>query len=145
MIEKNELLGIPQLAREVESEQTRIDSMRGMLVSPKGFDNRERVQTSGSQQSALVDVIIDLEQQLDEKRGMLRTLEREAQHMFTRAGLTGEDNALMVLRYVQAYSWETVEQLMHYSRATIFRRHSDIIKRLYGEAEGSQTMRPSET
>ena len=133
MIEKNELLNIPTLAREVENEQARIDSMRSMLTSPKGFDSRERVQSSGSQQNALVDVIIDLEQQLDEKRGMLKALEREARQTFARAGLTGEDSALMILRYVQAYSWETVEQMLHYSRATIFRRHSDIIKRLYGE------------
>lgn len=132
MIGKSELLMIPELAREVESEAARIDDMRARLTSPKGFDSREKVQTSGAQNSALVDVIIDLEQQLDEKRSMLSVLKRQAQATFLNAHLQGEDSALMVLRYVEAYSWETVAELMHYGRATMFRRHKEILERLYG-------------
>lgn len=145
MIGKNELLSIPQLAREVEKEEARIESMRAKLTSPKGFDSRERVQSSGSQNNALVDVIIDLEQQLSEKRGMLSVLERQAQALINRAGLTGEDSALMVMRYVEAYSWETVEELMHYSRATVFRRHNELLIRIYGAQEDDEIMRPHET
>lgn len=140
MIAKNELLSIPQLAREVEKEAARIESMRSQLTSPQaGFDSRERVQSSGSQHPALVDVIIDMEQQLTEKRGMLSLLKRRAQSMINRSGLTGEDSALLVLRYVEAYRWETVEELMHYSRATVFRRHNELIQKLYGEdADGAE-------
>lgn len=145
MIAKSELLSIPQLAREVEKEQARIESMREKLTSPKGFDSRERVQSSGSQQSAMVDVIIDLEQQLEEKRSVLSVMERQAQNMINRSGLAGEDSALMVMRYVEAYSWETVEQLMHYSRATVFRKHNEIMARLYGTQEEAGIMRPDET
>ena len=132
MIGRSELESIPGIAREVELEEARINSMREKLTSPKGFDSRERVQTSMSQDSALVDVIIDLSQQLEDKRGMLDLMEREAMQMIDRAHLTGEDRALMVLRYVEAYSWEDVEQTMHYSRATVFRRHKDIMTALYG-------------
>lgn len=135
MIEKDELLEIPRLAKEVREEEARIDSMREALTSPKGFDNRERVQSSGSQNSALVDVIIDLEHQLEEKADTLRLLERQAQKLFQAQGLRGEDNALMVMRYVEAYSWETIEQLMHYGRATIFRRHNRIMAEIYGEEQ----------
>lgn len=132
MIGRDELLSIPPLAREVEQEAERINSMRARLTSPKGFDSRERVQTSGSQDNALVDVIIDLSQQLEDKQGMLDLLEREARQAIDRAGLTGEDRALMVLRYVEAYTWEDVEQTMHYSRATVFRRHKEAMTKLYG-------------
>ena len=132
MIGKNELLSIPPLAREIEAEAARIEGMRSMLVSPKGFDSREKVQSSGPQQNALVDVIIDLEQQLAEKQGMLNLLERQAQQAINRAGLGTEHNALMTLRYVQAYSWDTVEKLMHYSRATVFRRHNEAMKIIFG-------------
>ena len=133
MIGRDELESIPGIAREIEQEAERINSMRSRLTSPKGFDSRERVQTSGSQDSALVDVIIDLGQQLDDKRGMLDLLERQAMQLIDRAGLAGEDRALMVLRYVEAYSWEDVEKTMHYSRATVFRRHRDIMEALYGQ------------
>lgn len=135
MIGKSELLNIPQLAREVEAEENRIETMRAHLVSPKGFDSRERVQSSGSQQNALVDVIIDLEQQLEEKKETLAVLERQAQELIKSRGLTGEEHALMVMRYVQACSWEVIERLMNYSRATVFRRHNDIIRSIYGEEE----------
>lgn len=139
MIAKDELLKIPQLAKEIASDADRIEAMRSALTSPKGFDSREKVQTSGSQDSALVDVIIDLEQQLDEKRGMLSVLKRQAQAAINMTGLTGDDSILMQLRYVHVYSWETVEQLMHYSRATVFRRHSEVLKIMYGEASNNET------
>lgn len=139
MIGKNELLSIPQLAKEIKAEEDRIEAMRSAITSPKGFDSRERVQTSGSQDSALVDVIIDLEQQLEEKRGMLSVLKRQAQQAINMSGLTGDDSILMSLRYVHVYSWETVEQLMHYSRATVFRRHSEVLKMMYGEDAENET------
>lgn len=145
MITKSELLGIPQLAREVEAEANRIEVMRAHLTSPKGFDSRERVQSSGTQQSALVDVIIDLEQQLDEKRATLNVLKRQARALIIKAELEGEDNALMSMRYVEAYSWELIEELMHYSRATVFRRNNEIIHRIYGDGETAEIMRPDET
>lgn len=145
MITKSELLSIPQLARDVETEANRIEVMRAHLTSPKGFDSRERVQSSGTQQSALVDVIIDLEQQLDEKRATLNVLKRQARALILKAELEGEDNALMSMRYVEAYSWELIEELMHYSRATVFRRNNEIIHRIYGDGEVAEIMRPDET
>ena len=132
VIGRSEMQSIPQLAREIEAEASRIESMRQRLISPKGFDSRERVQTSGSQDNALVDVIIDLEQQLEDKRGMFETLRREAKQLITRSALIGEDRAIMMMRYVEAYSWETIEEVMHYSRASVFRRHREILDELFG-------------
>lgn len=143
MMSKDELYKIPTLAEEVDREADRINAMRGRLTSPKGFDDREKVQTSAAKQNALVDVIIDMEQQLEQKRAELDRLCGEARTIIdTAEGLDDDEYFIIRLRYVQVFSWETVEQMMHVSRATVFRKHNSAIDKIFGAGE---KLRPNET
>ena len=129
-ISKDELLMIPKLSREIQSEQTRIDNMRQRLYSPQGFDDRERVQSSGREGSALVDVVLDMEQKLETKRKRLEYLKSGAEEAFKRLPL--EERELMTLRYLSAQSWDVVATVMNYAPVTVYKKHQKIMKTLFG-------------
>lgn len=135
MVEKEILLAVPDMVKEIRREQQRIDALREKLYSPRGLDTGEKVQSSGGSQEALADVVIDLEQALDEKRCELKGVQKEVEKMFRDAGLAQEDFILMMLRYYEGLSWGEITKAMCWSEATIFRRHHDILEQIYGEEE----------
>ena len=128
MISRDDLNRIPELAKEIDSEQARVDAMRAKLYSPHGFDTKEKVQTSGSQDT-LADLVIDLQQQVDDKRSELVGMIQLAKELINH--LKGEDRVIMLLRYVDCESWQDISEILNYSLPTLYRRRSELLDILY--------------
>lgn len=128
---REEFLAIPKLAREISEERSHIAVLRGKLYSPRGLDTSEKVQSSGSQ-TALADIVIDMEQRLDSKEAELDRMQEEAARIILgNDELTGEEIMLMLLRYTEGAKWETIADAIHYSPASVFRIHNIAIEKIF--------------
>lgn len=131
MLTKKELMALPLKVRDIERAKLRIEKMRTKLYSPKGFDSRERVQTSGSQRDAMADMVIDLEMKVQAEQEDVEKLTDAAGKMFTE--LDPEAKQLMTMRYIGALSWPDIAEVMHYSPPSLFRKHRAVLCELYPE------------
>lgn len=129
---KEEFLSIPKRAREIEDEDNRIEVMKSKLYSPRGLDTNEKVQSSGSQ-TALADVVIDMEQRLEAKKIELSRLRAEALQMIYGAYLTDSERLVLMLRYTEDSAWSEITEAIHYSVATVFRIHRAAVEKLFEE------------
>ena len=129
---KEEFLSIPKRAREIEDEDNRIEVMKSKLYSPRGLDTNEKVQSSGSQ-TALADVVIDMEQRLEAKKIELSSLRAEALQMIYGAYLTDSERLVLILRYTEDSAWSEITEAIHYSVATVFRIHRAAVEKLFEE------------
>lgn len=129
---KEEFLSIPKMAREIEDEDNRIEVMKSKLYSPRGLDTNEKVQSSGSQ-TALADVVIDMEQRLEAKKIELSRLRAEALQMIYGAYLTDSERLVLMLRYTEDSAWSEITEAIHYSVATVFRIHRAAVEKLFKE------------
>ena len=135
MISREELLSIPQMAREIENEDARIETMRSRLYSPKGLDTTETVQSSGSNQNALADVVIDLQQKLDEKKMELVRLQNEVVEMiYHELDLEDRERIIFLLRYTErCLGWKDIAAMTHYAESTVYRKHEQVLGKIYSE------------
>lgn len=129
---KEEFLSIPKMAREIEDEDNRIEVMKSKLYSPRGLDTNEKVQSSGSQ-TALADVVIDMEQRLEAKKIELSRRRAEALQMIYGAYLTDSERLVLMLRYTEDSAWSEITEAIHYSVATVFRIHRAAVEKLFEE------------
>ena len=130
MINREEFLNIPKLSKEIAEEENRIAVIRAKLYSPRGLDTNEKVQSSGSQ-TALADVVIDMEQRLEAKKIELSSLRAEALRMIYGADLEDSERLVLMLRYVEDSTWLEITEAIHYSVATVFRIHRAAIDKLF--------------
>ncbi len=135
MISKEELLSIPQMARDIEAEDERIMTMKSRLYSPKGLDTSEKVQSSGGNQTALADVVIDLEQKLDLKKMALERLQDEVVEMvYHELDLEDVERIIFLLRYTErCLGWRDIAAMIHYGESTVYRKHDEVLRRIYPE------------
>ena len=133
MVTREEFLTIPKMAREISEEEDRVAVMRAKLYSPRGLDTSEKVQSSGSQ-SHLADIVIDMEQALDARKAELESLS-EALILIDSAELSGEERALMFLRYAEDRSWRDITETIHYAAATTFRMHRSALDKIFKEGK----------
>ena len=132
MITREDFLSIPRIAKELRDEKNRIEVIRGKLYSPRGLDTNEKVQSSGGQ-TALADVVIDLEQKLDLKEMELGRLQEQAKDAVLGSDtLSGEQVMLMILRYVDCAGWSEITETLHYSIATVYRMHRESLEIIFG-------------
>ena len=133
MISKEEFLSIPKISKELKDEQNRIAVMRSKLYSPRGLDTSDKVQSSGSQ-TALADIVIDMEGKLDNKELELRHLQDEARcAILGNDTLSNDEVMLMLLRYTEGASWQEISETIHYSIAQVFRYHRIALDILFDE------------
>ena len=131
MVSREDFLAIPRMAKEIADEENRIAVMRSKLYSPKGLDTSEKVQSSGSQ-SHLADIVIDMEQALEEKKRELDWLKTEALTLVDETEeLSGEERAIMVLRYEEDRTWPEITETIHYAVATVFRMHRTALDKIF--------------
>ena len=131
---RDELLSIPGRARDIADEQNRIEVMKAKLYSPRGLDTSDKVQSSGSQ-TALADVVIDMEQKLDTKKRELSELINEALSMIYKADLENDERVVLMLRYTEIMSWHEITETIHYGIATAYRIHRAALDKLFKEVE----------
>lgn len=133
MISREDFLSIPKVAKEIQDEENRIAVMRSKLYSPRGLDTSDKVQSSGSQ-TALADIVIDMEQKLEARETELERLQVQAQELIQGSELLdGDTIVLMLLRYTANARWSDIAETMHYGIATIYRMHSSAIDILFGD------------
>ena len=131
MITKNELLELPKKIQDLEKARARVRGMRDRLTSPQGFDSRERVQSSGSQQAELVDYMIDEEEKIKAREAEIEDLRKGARALFR--NLKAEDKLFMTMRYISGMGWSSVSKFMYYSPATVYRKNREILEQLFKE------------
>ena len=136
MLTRNELNSIPIKVRNIRRSKARIEKMRAKLYSPQGFDDRERVQTSGGQRDELVDMVLDFESLMQAEQREVDELSEQARAMFER--LDPEPKQLMTLRYIEALSWPEIAEVMMYAPPTLFKKHRQILDTLYPEGEETE-------
>ena len=130
MITREEFLSIPERATELRKREDRIKCMKSKLLSPKGLDTSDKVQSSGSQ-TALIDIFIDMEQTLDAEKQELEHLQAEALKVIYRADLPSEQRMVMLLRYTENATWRSITETVHYGIATVFRIHRAALDKLF--------------
>ena len=131
MISRDELLSIPATVRRLREEETRIKIMRSKLYSPHGYDSSEKVHCSPGSQTALADIVIDMEQKLDAKKTELERLQTEAEALILGTDLDGDATILMLLRYTEGASWHQITETIHYSPAAAYRAHKAALDTLF--------------
>lgn len=129
---REELLSIPRKVRDIADEEYRIETLKAKLFSPRGLDTNEKVQSSGSQ-TALADIVIDMEHKLDLKKQALGKLRAEAMNMIYGADLTEDESVVLMLRYTEFMTWPEITEVVHYASATVFRIHRKAVDKLFGE------------
>ena len=133
MITREDFLSIPRLARELRDERDRIEVIKSKLYSPRGLDTSDKVQSSGSQ-TALADVVIDMEQRLEHREWELGRLQEQAKCAVLGSDtLSGEQVMLMILRYVDCAGWSEITETLHYSIATVYRMHRESLEIIFGD------------
>ena len=131
---REELLSIPRRAQDIADEQNRIEVMKAKLYSPRGLDTSDKVQSSGSQ-TALADIVIDMEQRLDTKRQELSKLREEAANLIYKADIDDDERVVLALRYTEIMTWHEITSAIHYSIATAYRIHRAALDKLFEEVE----------
>ena len=137
-ITKAELLTIPARIRDIDKQRSRVEAMRAKLLSPRGLDTNEKVQTSGGEAAALADIVIDMEQALEKDLNELNGLREETAAIIQE--LPAELKILMRLRYLDSEdgapvcrSWPTIADVMFYSPPTVYRKHDEALALLFPE------------
>ena len=138
---REELLSIPRKARDIADEQDRIEELKSKLYSPRGLDTNEKVQSSGSQ-TALADVVMDMEQKLEARKEELRKLRADALKAINEADLDSNERLVLMLRYTEGCAWSEITETIHYSVASVFRIHRAALDELFeGAEDGRRTDR----
>lgn len=131
-MDREEFLGIPELAHELRRKELRLEFMRTRAEGDGALQLRERVQTSGDKtvQEAIAAAMSDLSREVDELREELHYKRMRAEKLIDQ--LDGEERDLMRLHYLRGLTWLECTEVMVYDRSTVYRRQQTAIERLFG-------------
>lgn len=131
-LDREEFLGIPDLAKELRRKETRLEVLRTRAEGDGALQLRERVQTSPSNAaSAIADVMADLSIEVDGLREELHRLRAKAAKLFDEH-LDGEELEVMRLHYIRDLTWLEIAELLHYEKRTVYRRQESAIEKMFG-------------
>ena len=119
-----------ELVLQIREDEMRVSSLKSKLYSPQGLNTDVKVQSSGNESDALVDIVCDMEQKLDAERAELDRRSRIAEEGFRI--LDDEHRRLMLLRFNCGFGWSEICKAMHYSEASIYRKRKECFKALFG-------------
>ena len=122
------------LVLRVKRDELRVNSLKSKLYSPQGLNTDVKVQSSGNESDALVDIVCDMEQTLEAERAELDRMSRIAEESFR--VLDDEHRKLMLLRYNCGFTWTEIMSTMHYSSSSIYRKRKECFMVLLGGSNG---------
>lgn len=129
----NDFLSMPELYKKIEHDQAVVNAMRARLYSPKGLDTREKVQASASGPE-LNDIVIDMQIRIDKQVAYLDGLRKEAEALIN-SKVTGDEQLILLLHYVDFISWADIVAITDKSPATVYRYRSGAIDKLFNITE----------
>lgn len=128
---RDEFTALPDMAVDIQKRAAQVNRLRNRLISPKGLDTREKVQSSGSGNN-MADVLIDMAAELDRVKAEYQSLKAEASDLIDdRLKVCPELILLTSLRYLNNKPWSDVSAIMGYSPATIFRKRDQALDILF--------------
>lgn len=132
MITKNELNRISKLYKEIKQEKKRLSLLREKAQSPPQMKNADKVQSSkkGDTMTDIVALVCDLEREVKKDERELRKLQKKAEDLYKI--VDGVNREILVLKYSQGESWESIGRIVGYSERHIRRIHFNIIRAVYG-------------
>ena len=132
MTKQEYLSQIAKLKHKIEKMQERIEEYRSLAQSPATAGMGERVKGSPSGEAPFVKwvyKIIELEKEIEKLQDELQTL--QAKVITAIELLENEDyKMLLVLRYVQCLTWDTIQARLNISEATARRWHKASLEKL---------------
>lgn len=132
MITQKELNRISRLHKEIKQETKRLELLRDKAQSPPQMKNGEKVQSSkkGDPMTDIVALVCDLEREVKKDKKELKKLQKKAEELYQI--VDGVNREILVLKYSQGESWESIGHVVGYSERHVRRIHYNIIKTVYG-------------
>lgn len=132
MITQKELNRISRLHKEIRQETKRLELLRDKAQSPPQMKNGEKVQSSkkGDPMADIVALVCDLEREVKKDKKELKKLQKKAEELYQI--VDGVNREILVLKYSQGESWESIGHVVGYSERHVRRIHYNIIKTVYG-------------
>lgn len=132
MITRRELIRITKLYKEIRQESKRLELLRDKAQSPPQLKNGDKVQASkkGDPMTDIVALVCDLEREVKRDERELRRLQKKAEELYQK--VDGVNREILVLKYSQGESWESIGKIVGYSERHVRRIHYSIMDVIYG-------------
>ena len=130
-LSKDELRQIPYIDRRIRENKKAIKRLKEESIEVSSLEIQERVQKSTLNHSMEnVDRYIDLERELATEIDELNEIKTEA-HTMLKSIQDPREKELMILRYINGYTWEDIAYIMNLSYRHTLRIHSTVMDKYF--------------